>query len=110
MAGLTVEDGAQITKDPETIRIYGWNWDRYLEDAVTVVQSSWLVLPVRPKSAGATPLTVDNAALQVGSRATQIRVLGGTKGHVYKLTNRVIPSSIPAESFDASITILIADK
>lgn len=100
----TIRDGGTILKDPQGIEVYGFDWDDRLATAALIGTSTFIV------SGADAALTTDNAGIATGSRATQVRLLGGTLGLTYILTNRVVTTEGPAQTLDASVRVVIQQQ
>lgn len=98
----TVNDGESVTKDPDASRVFTWNWDADLASGASIDTSTWVI--TGPDSG----LTSDNASK--ASRTTSVRLSGGTVGKTYTVTNRIVTDTSPAETEDASITVLIRQQ
>lgn len=103
---LTVDDGQLILKDPDAIRVYTWDYDDHLSASATVITSIWLISAISPSTTD-TALTYDSASILAGSRTTQVRLLGGTLGQKYQVTNRFTTNESPQQGEDKSIYVLI---
>ena len=57
-----------------------------------------------------TALTYDNASTIIGNVKTQVRLLGGTVGELYTLTNRIVTTGSPAQTDDRSVQIWIENR
>jgi hypothetical protein len=97
----TVRGGAQITKDPQAKRIIQFNWDDILGSGVSIVTSTFTI--AGPDGV----LTKDNEAIVAGARKTSLRVLAGTVGATYTVTNHIITNETPAQEDDESIRVFI---
>lgn len=105
MAVLTVEPGAVFVKDPDAERIIQFDWTDYL--AVldeTLAGSSMLI------SGPDNVLTMDNDSVVTGNLQTQARVLGGTPGSLYTLTNRIVTDGTPSQTDDRSVQIFVEER
>lgn len=97
---VTVNDGGNITKAPDAQRVYTMDWTADIGDA-GISTSTWTV--TGPDDA----LTTDSASIVTGNKMASVRLLGGTLGKTYTVTNRIVTNSSPAETEDASVTVLI---
>lgn len=101
----TVYEGETITKDPNSIQTYVWNWDdRNLATGVSIASSSWII--AGPDSA----LTKDQESIVTGDRKTQVRLSAGTLGGKYTVTNRIVTNETPAQTKDWSMKFRIGHK
>lgn len=72
-----------IVKDPDAVVDYTLNWGAdYLESGETISTSTWTVTP--------TGLTKDSDSND--TTTTTIFVSGGTRGKIYRLTNKIVTS------------------
>lgn len=97
---VTVYDGGTITKDPDASRVYTVDWTDDIGSA-GISTSTWVI--AGPDNA----LTSDNASIVSGNKMASVRLIGGTLGRTYTLTNRIVTNSSPAETEDATVTVLI---
>lgn len=97
---VVVYDGANLTKDPDAQRVFTFDWTADIGSA-SISTSTWTI--TGPDAA----LTYDNGAIASGSKMTTVRVLGGTLGKTYTLSNRIVTNASPTETEDASITFTI---
>ena len=103
---LTVDDGELIRKDPDATRVYTWDYDDNLSATATILTSVWVIAAVFPSTTD-TALTYDNASVLAGARSTQVRLIGGTLGQKYLVTNRFTTNESPLQGDDKSIFVLI---
>lgn len=109
MSTITVKPDALITKDTNEKRVVIFDWDtNSLAASVTISTSTFTITAVRPRAD--TALTKDNESILAGSRKTQVRIIGGTLGALYRLTNHIITNENPAQEKEGSIFVQIADK
>ena len=88
-----------LIKDPDATLDYGVDWSSYLAAGESLSQSAWSVAP-----AGELVLTGEAS----GATSASVLVAGGTRGRVYRLTNRVTTSA--GRTDDRSITIRVEEK
>ena len=101
----TVRGGGLIVKDPNSVEPLTFDWDtEHLPAAVTITSSEFFI------SGTDAVLTKDNEGILPGSRTTQVRLLAGTLGVKYTLTNRVITDQSPTATKDQSIKVLIQQR
>jgi len=103
---LTVDDGSLIRKDPDASRVYTWDYDDNLSPTATIQTSAWVITAISPSTTD-TSLTKDSESILAGSRTTQVRLLGGTLGQKYLVTNRFTTNESPGQGDDKSIYVLI---
>jgi len=97
---VTVYDGGTVTKDPDAQRVYTMDWTADIGSA-GITTSTWTI--VGPDAA----LTYDNGSIVAGLKMASVRLIGGTLGRTYTVTNRIVTNSTPAETEDATVTVLI---
>jgi len=97
---VTVYDGGTVTKDPDASRVYTMDWTADI-GAAGISTSTWIIAPA---DAG---LTADNASIVSGLKMTSVRLIGGTLGRSYTVTNRIVTNASPTETEDATVTVLI---
>lgn len=98
-----IYSGGQITKDPDSQRVLSFLWgEEELPSGVTILTSTYAV--TGPDAL----LTVDNTT--ISGRTTTFRLLGGTLGKKYRVTNTITTDETPSQKDDASFTVLIANK
>ena len=95
--------GITIVKDPESEVFYGMDWSAWL-GAATIAVSDWSV------SGPDTALTFDNDSLVTGSRSTQLRLVGGTVGTVYTVTNRITTAETIPQTDDRSFFVRVHER
>lgn len=110
MAVITVEPGAVILKDPDASKVWVFNWTDWLAalslgSPATTISSSSMVI-TGPDNA----LTADSASIVTGSLQTQLRLIGGTPGELYTVTNRITTTGSPAQIDDRSIQFFIESR
>jgi hypothetical protein len=105
---ITIRAGGQVTKDPDASEVYVVDWDsEHLTAGVTITTSAWTITKLR----GATSsMTKDSESILAGSRTTQLRLIGGTLGQIYRVTNRIVTNENPTRTKDASFKVLIEEQ
>lgn len=96
-------DGGEVVKDPDANRLYTVDWTNDIGSA-SISTSTWTV------TGPDTSLAYDNASIVSGSKMAAARLTGGTAGKTYTVTNRIVTNSTPAETEDASFTVVIANQ
>jgi hypothetical protein len=104
MSTTTVRDRSQISKDPQAKRVIQFDWDEELATGVTISASTWTI------TGPDTALTKDNEAVATGNRQSSVRLIGGTVGATYTLTNHVTTNESPAQEDDASVDVFIRQR
>lgn len=106
---ITVNDGELVTKDPADRPVLKFDWDAlHLADGVTITESTWTITAIKPVTD--TALTKDSESILSGNRRTQLRLIGGTLGAEYLLSNRIVTNETPAQTFERSVPILVETK
>jgi hypothetical protein len=95
--------GQTILKDPDAKLVYEFDWTSFL-DGANVATSTFTI------AGDDAILTKDNAAIVSGAKKTSVRLLGGTLGKRYLVTNHIITDETPAQEDDRSIYVRIAQK
>lgn len=83
----------QLTKDPDAVLDYGFDWTAWL-GSDTIVVSTWVL---------AAGLTEVSREILAGSKKTRIWISGGTAGTDYVITNRIVTTQGRTE--DRSMTL-----
>ena len=84
------------TKDPHATEKFGIDWSERLgEDSIS--SSSWIV-----------PSGINEESSGTLGQIAAITISGGTAGHSYTLTNRIVTSA--GETLDQSIKIAVIQK
>lgn len=105
----TVDDGQLITKDPGDSSVYVFDWDaRHLATGATITTSTFALSAIKPSDA--TLPTKDNPSILSDNRRTQVRVIGGTLGATYELTNTIVTNESPAQTKERSVRIKIENQ
>jgi len=115
----TIRAGGLIVKDPNSSELFAIDWDvEHLRAGVQIASQSFFI--VGPDAV----LTKDNEALltaaqataqfertvTVDNRGTQLRLLAGTLGAKYTVTNRITTNESPSQVKDASFKVLIQSR
>lgn len=102
---MSVNPGATIFKDPASSELFTFDWSDWLVGAATIATSTFTITP--PASEAVSILTKDNASIVSGSTSTQVRLIAGTLGKVYTLTNQIITNESPTQTAERSVKIAI---
>ena len=97
--------GDLIVKDPQSVEPFGFDWTAWLaevDDAETIATSTYVV--TGPDGV----LTTSSPSIVTGSLKTQVKILGGTAGRRYTLTNHIVTSSGCAD--DRSCYVLVQNR
>lgn len=101
----TTTSSKLVTKDPNSIEVFRWDWDsQHLAASVEIDTSSWTI------SGPDAELTKDQESVVSGNRKTQLRLTGGTPGKTYIVTNRIVTDETPAQTKDWSVRFVIQQK
>ncbi len=95
---------ATFAKDPDASLLYVVDWTSWLPSGRTISTSAWTI--AGPDAA----LTKDNETIVSGSMKTQIRLLGGTEGREYTITNRIVTDGSPTQTADQSFSVAITQR
>lgn len=85
-------------KDPDAVLDWNFDWSNWLDGDEEIDVSTFIV------SSGITVASSSNTAT-----SATVWLSGGTAG-VYRVTNRVTTTSIPARTDDRSITIRVKER
>lgn len=102
----TIHTGGLYVKDPDAKRFVTVDWDQEdgLPDGVEIQTSTWAI--TGPDAS----LTYDNPSVLAGNRQAMVRLLGGTRGARYTVTNHVVTDESPAQEDDGSFDVLIEQQ
>ena len=107
---MSIRPGTTVTKDPGASLIYTFDWSDWLVGAATIATSTFTISGGDSVAAPAGTLTKDNPSIVSGSLSTQIRLIGGTVGKTYILTNTVITNESPTQTDERSILVAIRNQ
>jgi hypothetical protein len=112
MSTVTVRPFALIPKDTNESRIIVFDWnEENLATSVTITTSTWTITRLEPSAAlDTTTLTKDNESILSGSRKTHVRIIAGTLGGRYRLTNKVTTNETPAQIKEKSVDISVVEQ
>lgn len=91
MAGL-------FDKDPDATLDYGVDWTKWL-GVDNIASSEWSV-----------PTGITLVADELTAKTATVWLSGGTAGQSYRITNRVVTSSVPARVDERSMTIRVVER
>lgn len=91
-------------KDASAKLVYDIDWGTNWLAAGVTITSTWTI--TGPDSV----LTKDSETVLAGNRITRLRLLAGTPGARYKITNHVITNETPAQEDERSFELLIEDR
>lgn len=97
---MSVSPGQTLQKDPDAELTYQFDWSAWLGSAEIATSTFTL-------TGADADLTKDNPSIVTGNQKTQVRLLGGTAGLTYLLTNRITTNESPAQTDDRTIRIKI---
>lgn len=101
--------GQIVGKDPDSELVYPFDWDRWLATGAQISTSTWIIATGDDETDDG-DLTADNTSIITGGRQTQARLIGGTTGRTYKVTNRIVTDESPAQTEDMSLFIRIREQ
>lgn len=109
MPVLIVRDGGVVTKDPADQRVILVDWDTdNLPDTAQIAQSTFTI--TRLSGSSDTPLTHDSAAIMDGGRNTQLRIVGGALGSLWRVDNTIVTNESPAQTKDRHFKVWVQQK
>lgn len=115
----TVRSGGLVVKDPNSIEVFAFDWDfEHLQAGVQIASQSFFI------SGTDAVLTKDNEGLltaaaastqfertvTVDNRGSQLRLIAGTLGVKYTVTNRIVTNETIPQTKDASFKLLIQER
>jgi len=101
----TIRPSGEIVKDPNAFKVYQFDWTAYLTNIGRTINTSTFIV-TGPDAM----LTTDNPSVITGDLKTQVRILGGTPGGEYTLTNRIVTTGSPTQGDDKSILVFVQDQ
>lgn len=107
MAAQTITPGGLVVKDPSAQKVYQFDWTDYLADlgtGETIATTTFLL------TGSDAVLTKDNEGVVTGSLKTQLRLLAGSLGVRYTVTNRIVTNGAPANTDERSFVVLVQDR
>jgi hypothetical protein len=93
-----------MLKDPDAALFYGLDWSKWLAAGALIAESAWLV------EGPDTTLTFDHASVVQGQTSTQLRLLGGTAGKLYTVTNRITTNEAVPQTDDRSFAVQVSER
>ena len=106
-AAVEIKPNDLVTQGVYEQKVYLFDWDRYkLADGVSIDDNDFTLTLVKPKNGTAT-LASDNESILAGSRKVWLRLSGGERGDVYRVSSRVVTNEDPAQAFELSFLLLI---
>jgi hypothetical protein len=89
---MTRTTGDLVGKDPASIEPWVMDWSAWLEELggsppAEIVTSNWRIFGKD------NALTFQDASIVTGLQSTQLRLVGGTLGARYVVTNRIVAST-----------------
>ena len=102
----TIYAGGLVIKDPNSSEVFSFNWDEDLNPGVSITTSTFTITCANEQLP--LGLTKDNETNT--ARTTTLRLIGGTLGKKYTVTNRIITDETPTQTKDASFTVSIANR
>ncbi len=100
-----IHSGGQVTKDPNSEEFFTVDWDaEHLAAGVSIATSDFVI--TGPDAA----LTFDSDDVLTGGRSTTLRLIGGTVGKRYIITNTIVTDETPTQTKDASFRVLVQQE
>ena len=107
---MSIQPGETLEKDPDAILVYEFDWTDWLGDTAQIVTSTFAISGGDTAAPPGTVLTKDNAVIVSGGKKTQIRLLNGTKGKKYEITNHIVTNEVPAQEDDRSFFVKMVEQ
>ena len=111
---LTIDDGGSLLKDPSDENVLRWDWSDELATGVTITTSTWTISTLKSGDSGGTILSYDSdsivSASPYNSQHTQVRLLDGAEGAIYRLTNTIVTNESPAQTFERSVKVYMEQQ
>lgn len=105
----SIRSGGLVVKGPVESEVYLVDWGtEHLAAGVLLTSSSWTLTRISGATTGL--MTFDSATIPAGDRTTQVRLIGGTVGQKFDVTNTVVTNETPARTKDRSFKVLIQDR
>lgn len=106
MAAQTIAPGQLVVKDPSAEKVYQFDWTDYLAalGSEVIANSTFTI------TATDAVLTKDNEGVVSGSLKTQLRLLAGTLGVRYMVTNRIVTNGSPTNTDERSFYVLVQQR
>jgi hypothetical protein len=113
----TIRSGGLTTKDPNSSEVFHFDWDNeHLYSTALISSSSFFisgtdaVLTKDNEGIGPSNLLLDNGTTLHANRYTQLRLIAGTLGVKYTVTNRIVTNEAIPQTKDASFKVLIQER
>lgn len=107
----TVNDGSAIAKDPSDAQVIRYDWSEVLATSVAIAESTFAVTTVQAGDPSGTALSTDNASIlsasPYNSQHTQVRIVSGAAGGIYRVGNTIVTDESPAQTFERSLTVIV---
>ena len=100
---MAQQPGYTITKDPDAVLPYEFDWSEWL-DAAEIDASDFII------SGSDSDLTEDSSSVLAGNQSTRVVLSGGTVGVTYRVTNRITTDETPARTDDRSFFIKVKER
>lgn len=97
----TMTPGELVYQDPDAQLVYQFDWSTWLGAGITIATSTFVI--TGPDDV----LQYDAAQVLAGGQQTTLRLLSGTLGATYVVTNRVVSNGTPAQTDDQSFRVQI---
>lgn len=97
---MSIRPDSLLTKDPDDIEVYEFDWSRWLKPGASIASSTWTL--------SGSGLTQDNDGISGGM--TTVRLSGGDLGTTYVVTNRITTDESPSQRKQRSFRLAIVDQ
>ena len=95
--------GTTVRKDPDASLVYTMDWSDWLVGDAEIDTSDWSI--TAPAGESVSVLTLDSE--DDDGTSASVRLIGGTAGKTYKVTNRITTNETPAQTDDRSFMVAI---
>jgi hypothetical protein len=124
MSVVVILPGDEVSKDPNDIKVYCFDWDaNSLAPTVAINTSTFTITAIYPSTTDVA-LTIDSTALltaaqatsalqrtvTLDSRVTRFRLTAGTPGQIYEVANKIVTTESPAQTKERSFRIVVENQ
>lgn len=78
----------QLTKDPDALLDFGFDWSSWLEDGETITTSNWSISQIQGDSA--TLAEASSPSASNDGEVVKTWLEGGEAGELYRVTNSIV--------------------
>lgn len=110
MSTVVIGSGDLVTQPPGTSKVYAFDWDTFnLAASATIVDSTFSVVALKPRTAALPTLTDSGSGLgvQVDGRSAKVEISDGVLGAKYRITHTITDSETPDQEKAGSFELLI---